>query len=87
MSHHILYGVVRVTRPRDEVVDVVTGYREIKGASILLWQEVRRGDDLLALGLRGPEVGRILDTLLERVLDDPALNERERLLALAREAR
>jgi acyl-CoA thioester hydrolase len=32
----------------DEVVDVVTGYREIKGASILLWQEVRRGDDLLA---------------------------------------
>jgi acyl-CoA thioester hydrolase len=32
----------------DEVVDVVTGYREVKGASILLWQEVRRGDDLLA---------------------------------------
>ena len=32
----------------DEVVDVVTEYREIKGASILLWQEVRRGDELLA---------------------------------------
>jgi acyl-CoA thioester hydrolase len=32
----------------DEVVDVVTEYEEIKGASILLRQEVRRGDDLLA---------------------------------------
>ena len=32
----------------DEVVDVVTEYAEIKGASILLRQEVRRGDELLA---------------------------------------
>ena len=32
----------------DEVVDVVTEYGEIKGASIMLRQEVRRGDDLLA---------------------------------------
>src|SRR5207249_3811401 len=33
----------------------------------------------------GPEVARILAELFERVLDDPALNTRERLLALARE--
>ncbi|MGE5927227.1 MAG: CCA tRNA nucleotidyltransferase [Gemmatimonadota bacterium] len=45
------------------------------------------GDDLLALGLRGPEVGRALDALLERVLDDPSLNMRETLLALASELR
>ncbi len=32
----------------DEVIDVVTEYEEIKGASIMLRQEVRRGDDLLA---------------------------------------
>jgi len=32
----------------DEVVDVVSEYVEIKGASILLRQEVRRGDELLA---------------------------------------
>jgi tRNA nucleotidyltransferase (CCA-adding enzyme) len=44
-----------------------------------------RGDDLLALGFRGPAVGRALEGLLDRVLDDPSLNERERLLALARE--
>jgi tRNA nucleotidyltransferase (CCA-adding enzyme) len=46
-----------------------------------------RGDDLLALGIRGPEVGRLLDALLERVLEDPALNERGTLLALAHEIR
>jgi putative nucleotidyltransferase with HDIG domain len=35
----------------------------------------------------GPAVGRILEGLLERVLDDPGLNTRERLLDLARELR
>ena len=42
------------------------------------------GDDLTGMGLRGPAVGRVLDALLERVLDDPALNERDSLLAIAR---
>jgi acyl-CoA thioester hydrolase len=32
----------------DEVVEVMTEYQEIRGASILLRQEVRRGDELLA---------------------------------------
>ncbi len=43
-----------------------------------------QGDDVMrALGIApGPEVGRALNALLERVLEDPALNERERLLAL-----
>ena len=45
------------------------------------------GNDImteLAIG-SGPEVGRIINALFERVLDDPALNEREALLGLARE--
>jgi tRNA nucleotidyltransferase (CCA-adding enzyme) len=44
-----------------------------------------RGDDLMAeLGLpAGPRLGRILDELLERVIADPAHNDRARLLALA----
>jgi tRNA nucleotidyltransferase/poly(A) polymerase len=44
------------------------------------------GDDLQrALGLApGPVIGRLLDELMEAVLDDPSLNERDRLLALAR---
>jgi tRNA nucleotidyltransferase (CCA-adding enzyme) len=41
------------------------------------------GDDLLALGVPGgPLVGKILHCLLDRVLDDPALNTREQLAAL-----
>ncbi len=36
---------------------------------------------------QGPEIGRILNALFERVLDEPELNERETLLALARQMR
>ncbi len=45
------------------------------------------GDDLMrALAMApGPALGRLLDELLERVIGDPMLNERNRLLALARE--
>jgi putative nucleotidyltransferase with HDIG domain len=45
------------------------------------------GNDVMReLGIpSGPEVGRILRELFERVLDDPDLNTPERLLALARE--
>jgi hypothetical protein len=41
------------------------------------------GDDLRMAGVpTGPEIGRSLAMLLDQVLDDPALNTRERLLAL-----
>jgi tRNA nucleotidyltransferase (CCA-adding enzyme) len=45
------------------------------------------GDDLMAaLGMApGPALGQLLDRLLERVIGDPMLNERSRLLALADE--
>jgi tRNA nucleotidyltransferase (CCA-adding enzyme) len=44
-----------------------------------------KGDDLIAeLGLSpGPHLGRILDRLLDRVLADPALNDRATLLLVA----
>jgi tRNA nucleotidyltransferase/poly(A) polymerase len=47
------------------------------------------GDDLMReLDLPpGPEVGRLLDVLLQAVLDDPSRNERRILLERAREAR
>jgi tRNA nucleotidyltransferase (CCA-adding enzyme) len=42
------------------------------------------GDDLRGAGVQpGPALGRILHALLDRVLDDPALNTHDRLLALA----
>jgi tRNA nucleotidyltransferase (CCA-adding enzyme) len=41
------------------------------------------GTDLKRLGLEpGPRFGEILRELLERVIDEPALNERERLIAI-----
>ena len=46
------------------------------------------GDDLVReLGLRpGPVVGRLLGELMEAVLEDPGLNRRETLLAMAHES-
>jgi len=41
------------------------------------------GRDLEALGLSGKRVGETLAALLDRVLEEPAANTRERLLALA----
>lgn len=44
------------------------------------------GRDLKQLGMEpGPQFGEILRTLLDRVIEDPSLNERETLLAMARE--
>ncbi|MEO7985353.1 MAG: CCA tRNA nucleotidyltransferase [Gemmatimonadales bacterium] len=43
------------------------------------------GSDLQEIGATGKRIGEILAALLERVLDDPSLNTRESLLALARE--
>lgn len=44
------------------------------------------GHDLMALGIAaGPYMGQILRQLVELCLDDPALNEKERLLACAKQ--
>jgi tRNA nucleotidyltransferase (CCA-adding enzyme) len=42
------------------------------------------GNDLQALGASGPAIGRILAALLDRVLEEPALNTRDALIALAK---
>jgi tRNA nucleotidyltransferase (CCA-adding enzyme) len=42
------------------------------------------GTDLQALGATGPAIGTILAALLDRVLEDPALNTRDSLLAIAK---
>lgn len=49
-------------------------------ACFSLRQLAVKGGDLLALGLRGPAVGRTLDMLLNRVMDGELPNEREALL-------
>jgi len=44
-----------------------------------------RGGDIMELGFRGPEVGRVLKTLAEEVIEDPEKNTREYLLKRAKE--
>lgn len=42
------------------------------------------GNDLIDIGIpKGPVIGRILNELLETVLDDPAQNNRETLVKIA----
>ncbi len=44
------------------------------------------GRDIIALGVsQGPAIGQIMQTIFERVVDEPELNERETLLGLAKE--
>jgi putative nucleotidyltransferase with HDIG domain len=75
------------------VVDPPSGWRELERRVASVADdpmETRHlavtGDDLVReLGIApGPLVGRLLDGLLEAVVDDPSLNARERLLDLAR---
>lgn len=43
------------------------------------------GHDLIELGMKpGPQMGKILNTLLEAVMDDKGLNEKSILLAMAK---
>ena len=44
----------------------------------------RNGSDLIAQGMKtGKEMGEVLQALYEQVLDEPQLNNKETLLALA----
>ena len=44
------------------------------------------GNDLIELGFpAGPQLGRLLNDLLDLVVEEPALNTREQLLARAKE--
>lgn len=69
-----LYQVVRMMRQIEKAQDALS----LKDLAI-------NGYDLIEQGMRpGPALGRILNLLLEAVLDHPELNERDQLLELAR---
>lgn len=56
-----------------------------QGACFSLGQLAVKGNDLTALGLRGPAVGRALNELLELVIDEKLPNERGMLLEYVKE--
>jgi tRNA nucleotidyltransferase (CCA-adding enzyme) len=64
----------------------VTAVRE-RGDPLTRGDLAVTGRDLEAIGLSGRRIGETLGELLDRVLEDPSANTRERLLALARERR
>ena len=87
-----IYGMHRVpvvatsdtVRNLNELRDRIAKVEAEKSARSLKDLAVN-GKDLLALGIpAGKQVGRILNELFQCVLDDPAMNERERLLTVAK---
>ena len=62
---------------------IVQGIRE-RGEATSRAQLAVTGDDLRDAGVApGPELGKLLGKLLDAVLEDPSLNEKQRLLELA----
>jgi tRNA nucleotidyltransferase (CCA-adding enzyme) len=74
--------------PEDLIERVRKARRVARGDPALRTRDLAiGGEDLKELGLRpGPRFGEILEDLLERVIEDPSLNRRDRLLAVVREA-
>jgi len=73
----------------ESVADIERRYYELKESDRLVHsthQLAIGGRDLIALGMQpGPPMGKVLSTLLEEVIETPALNTREALLARAQE--
>ena len=84
-----------VTAQAPEKLYRLEGYEPMRASILTLANEnacVTRaqlavnGKDLMALGLRGPALGRVLDLLLEEVLEGRVENTREALLRFAQDA-
>jgi tRNA nucleotidyltransferase (CCA-adding enzyme) len=80
--------VVAAAEPAERRAALLTAIDAILAARepLALQDLAITGEDLIAAGMRpGPAMGGVLRRLLDEVLDDPALNTRERLLARAKE--
>lgn len=80
-------GVNAPDYPRLEKLRSRLAQVKAQQAAISTRQLAINGNDIMReFGLKpGPMIGRILGDLLEKVLEDPSLNEREKLLAQARQ--
>ncbi|MBR3866380.1 MAG: HD domain-containing protein [Butyricicoccus sp.] len=67
----------RIVRTADRILE--------QQACLSLRQLAVKGEDMMALGLRGRRIGSTLETLLSEVVDGTLENEREALLAYAKE--
>ncbi|MBW3660875.1 MAG: CCA tRNA nucleotidyltransferase [Gemmatimonadetes bacterium] len=80
----------RAENPPDPLVEM---YRRVRAAlreehALKVTHLAIDGHDLIEMGMQpGPGIGQVLDRLLERVIEEPTLNRRDRLLQLARSER
>ena len=76
----------RQTEKQQRIHDVYAVFREItaRGDCLSLKGLAISGNDLLEIGVRGREVGELLEEALMAVLDDPALNKKEFLMSFCR---
>lgn len=80
-----LIALLAATPGRSALPRIVEAIRAARDP-LMLKDLAVRGDDLIAAGVRpGPEVGEMLQRLLEDVLEDPSRNTRGHLLARVRE--
>jgi len=73
--------------PRATLIPLMDRIEQVlaEGKALTLKDLAVGGEDLAAAGIpKGPRMGIILNELLETVLNDPAMNERDRLLILAK---
>ncbi|MBN1685950.1 MAG: HD domain-containing protein, partial [Spirochaetales bacterium] len=80
------YGMRRTPVPGREIDDLQRRINSIlrKEDAITVRDLAVNGNDLAGAGIpKGPQMGLVLDFLLETVLDDPAQNERHALIGLA----
>jgi tRNA nucleotidyltransferase (CCA-adding enzyme) len=80
-----LVAIVRAEGEGARLADAVKAIRA-SGAPLKVGDLALNGSDLMELGVpQGPEVGQMLEKLLDRVLEEPALNTRDALEELVRE--
>jgi len=77
--------------PRQKMLDEIKAlYREIKESNqcLSLKELAIKGSDLLEAGFsQGPLIGEVLNKLLDAVIDNPELNNRDTLIALSKKYR
>ena len=81
---HAVDDLVRLARVQGVAEGLEGAVRRVRasGAPLTLGDLAVSGDDLVEAGVRkGPRVGKTLERLLRIVLDDPALNTKDDLLA------
>lgn len=73
-------GLERFQQVREEMMEI-----QAENSCLSLHDLAVNGNDLMALGYRGKEIGACLESLLARVLDETLENHKEILLAAAKE--